>query len=214
MQFAPRIISYVAVIGGGLALLAFGVLLLRYPNAKYANLKFWWAVLSIAGGIVLLLASWFYRAQMRLNSIFLYHSTRLIATNSSMVLYVPVFILFAFGLLALSIFEFLSFWSIPNPEFSPLKPFYTAHGRGYVFLSVLVFIQLYWGLAFLKEFFSFCISGNAVAWYFGRQACNTCYNPVFRAVRFHFGSIVAAGFMIGFFSIPEFIVSLIKVHSR
>jgi hypothetical protein len=152
VQFMPRISNYIAVVGGGLALLAFGVQLFLYPSAKYGQLKQIWAVVAIIAGIVLILAAWFYRAQMRLNSIFLYHSSRLIATNSSMILYIPAFILLAFGLLALSIFEFLSFWSIPDPQFNPLKPFYTAHGRGYVFLSVLVFLQLYWGLAFLKEF--------------------------------------------------------------
>jgi hypothetical protein len=152
VQFLPRIVNYIAVIGGGLALLAFGIHLFLYPNAKYALIKQIWAVIAIVAGLVLILAAWFYRAQMRINSIFLYHSTRLIATNSGMILYIPAFILLAFGLIALSIFEFLSFWSIPDPEFNPLKPFYTAHGRGYIFLSVLVTIQLFWGLAFLKEF--------------------------------------------------------------
>lgn len=64
--------------------------------------------------------------------------------------YIPVFILLAFLLLALTVFEFLAFWSIPDPVFNPNRPFYSVSGIGFVFLSLLALLQFVWGLAFLR----------------------------------------------------------------
>lgn len=152
VQFLSRVANLTAVIGGGIALTTLGILLFTYPTSHHAGLKVFVALLALVCGLVLFLCAWLYRTQLRLNRVVLYHSTRLVASNSAMLLYIPAFILLAFGLIVLTTFEFLSFWSIPTPQFIAEKPFYKASGAGYAFLSVLVFIQFYWGLVFLKEF--------------------------------------------------------------
>lgn len=150
VQFVPRVMSRVAIIGGGIALIAFGAYLYNYPTSTYPGWKLAWSILAIIGGLALLSTYFYFRQQILLNEVFLYHSTRLTRSNIPMFYYIPVFILLAFGLLALTIFEFLSFWSIPDPVFKPNRPFYKISGVGFQFLSLLVLIQFIWGLAFLR----------------------------------------------------------------
>jgi hypothetical protein len=152
VQFASRFANYTAIILGGIVLATLGLILFTYRVNHHHGLKIFIALLALISGLVLLLCAWLYKIHNRMNAVVLYHSTRLIASNSAMLIYIPVFLLLAFGLVVLTTFELLAFWSIPTPQFTPEKPFYSASGVGYVFLSALVFIQFYWGLVFLKEF--------------------------------------------------------------
>lgn len=149
-QCFPRLVSKLAIFGGAIALIAFGAYLFTIPTTIWPTFKLIWAVGSVLLGLSLLVSYSFFRQQIMLNEVFLYHSTRLTRTNNPMFYYIPLFIILAFLLLALTIFEFLSFWSIPDPVFNPNKPFYSVSGVGFVFLSALVLLQFVWGLAFLR----------------------------------------------------------------
>ena len=70
-----------------------------------------------------------------------------------------------FGLIVLIGFELLAVWSVSELKFDPNKPFYETTGFGSHFLSLLIFIEFYWGMSFLKESFNFCVSGYAAHWY-------------------------------------------------
>lgn len=75
----------------------------------------------------------------------------MLGQHVGLLLYLPLFYLLFAGLLALTLFELFSFWSIPAPEFHPDKAFNTAvHGKGYLFLMAMVGVQLYWGFWFLS----------------------------------------------------------------
>lgn len=64
---------------------------------------------------------------------------------------------------------------------------------------------------FVFHLVNFCISGNAINWYFGRP--KACCQPLARVIRFHFGSVVGGAFMVGFFGIGDFIFTLFKPES-
>jgi hypothetical protein len=171
-------------------------------------------LLIIGGGFTLILTLC-YRRYLRVSTVFLSYSTRFVTQNSSVLLYILLLLLFTTGLVALTVFELLAVWSASDPAFLKDRVFYVSQGKHAFTLSILILIQLYWGLAFLKELckksfnlVNFCISGNAINWYFGKN--NACWSSFLRVIRFHFGSVVGGAFMVGFFSLGDFFFDLIK----
>jgi hypothetical protein len=152
-QLAPDVTHTWTIALAGISLIASGILLLvRHQSDRYQTAKIIIAVLSIIVGLVFLPAFYFFKSQLRISAIFLAQSTRFFCDNLSFMAYIPLFLIFAAFLLALNTFELLSFWSIPTPQFDTNKAFYLIKGTGYIYMSVLVAIQFYWGLSFLKEF--------------------------------------------------------------
>jgi hypothetical protein len=214
VQLFPRFMNYFTVIAGGLLLIALGVSLLVYPAYLFPKLKLAFGILSIVFGVILASSLWFYRTQLKINGIFLYHATQVVRSNCNIMFYIPLFIIFAVGLLALSFFEIGSFWSMATPSVGKSGPFLEVAGADYTYLTVLALIQLWWGMSFLKEYYSFCVAGNAIQWYFGKNYLdNRPYVHFCRALKYHFGSIVAGSFMVGFFGIPGFLVDLLRVSA-
>lgn len=79
-------------------------------------------------------------------------------------------ILVLFALIVL--YELRSFWSSGAGVFDENSLYYTFDGST-SFKNILLAIQIIWGLSFIKEsctfclnLVNFCLSGNAVAWYF------------------------------------------------
>lgn len=55
---------------------------------------------------------------------------------------------------------------------------------------------------------NFIISGITVGWYFKRKDWGCC-TPFKFLICNHFGSVVAAAFMFGFFTVPDYLLDLI-----
>lgn len=149
-QVAPATVHSWVIFLAGVALITAGILLLKKPSDKFVIAKIITAVLGILVGLVFLPAFFFFKSQLRISSIFLSQAPRFVCSNCNVLAYVPLFLLLLIVLVVVSIFELLSFWSIPTPQFDSQKIFYSMTGIGYVYMSVLVAIQLLWGLSFLR----------------------------------------------------------------
>ena len=70
-------------------------------------------------GITFIPAFYFYKSQLRVNAVFLSEASRFFSSKPIVLIYIPLFIGISFLLVWISIFEFLAFWSIPDPQFVP-----------------------------------------------------------------------------------------------
>lgn len=57
---------------------------------------------------------------------------------------------------------------------------------------------------------NFCVSGNAVDWYWTRNS--SCYQPYQRLVCKNWGSVVGGSFLNAFFEVPTLLVELLVCH--
>lgn len=55
------------------------------------------------------------------------------------------------------------------------------------------------------------MSGNAVAWYFGRLGYEGTSAPFCRVFKYHFGSVVGSSLILGLFDLLDFCIDIIKV---
>lgn len=62
---------------------------------------------------------------------------------------------------------------------------------------------------FLSYLVNFCVSGNAVNWYYQRNDLG-CLHPFKVLLCKHFGSVVGGSFMTGFFTIGDYLFDMIK----
>lgn len=179
VQLLPKIMHYVSIIFGALAPIGLGVWILLHRSHYFEGLKglrIGLATVLIICGTAMLLCLLMYRRYLRVSAVFLDHSTKFIADRPSSIGYILLFIVFTIGLFIVSAFEFIAVWSFVDPAFAQTRVFFMSRGKVAFVLSIFILIQLYWGLAFLKELckylhniVNFCISGNAISWYFGRQ---------------------------------------------
>lgn len=154
VQLCPGVTHYAAIVLGGAASIALGVMLFLNKSPQYENLKllrYGLIGFFIAAGLFALLMVLMYRRYLRVSAVFLKYSTTFISQAPGVLIYVLLLLAFTVGLVALTLFELLAIWAADAPAFHAERIFYVSHGKYAVFLTVLVFIQLYWGLAFLKE---------------------------------------------------------------
>ena len=152
LQCFPKFMNNGAVTLSGLVLIAAGIAMLIRLQTDHTAARWVTVIALFLLGLYLLPAFFFKKSQLRINGIFLQQSTVMLRQHLAQTLYIPLFVVMTIGLFALTLFELFSFWSIPNPSFDPNKVFNTVSGKGYVFLSVLVSVQLFWGFFFLREF--------------------------------------------------------------
>jgi hypothetical protein len=59
---------------------------------------------------------------------------------------------------------------------------------------------------------NFCVSGNAVDWYWTRKAA--CYQPYQRLLCKNWGSVVGGSFLNAFFEVPTLLIELLVCHPQ
>ena len=155
VQLFPLMMNWVGVIGGGVGALLLGLLLLFYRSVYFEGMttgRMVVGILMILVGLYLLISSCIKQKQLRLNGIFLVHTTRMVRLNWLIIFYIPFFLLLVFALIVLTLFELFSFWSLKTPTFNPRSLFWQSEGGPLsIFLSFLLAFQFYWGLCFIKE---------------------------------------------------------------
>lgn len=154
-QLCPTLMNWIGIVGGGLASLALGVMVLFYRSVYFDGMKVGRVLLGvflILTGLYLLVSAFLKQRQIRLNGVFLDHASRMLTISWGVVFFIPFFLLLVFALITLTTFELFSFWSLKAPSFNPVDLFWQAQGGLLsVFLSLLLAFQFYWGLSFLKE---------------------------------------------------------------
>lgn len=115
-------------------------------------LKIGLVALAALTAVILVLSLIRYRNFMRVSGIFLDHASRFIMGRLSVAMLIPMTLLLAGGLIALTIFELLAVWSQHKPLFSKDAVFYqnVKTTQTYV-LSGVVILQFYLGLHFLRQ---------------------------------------------------------------
>lgn len=92
------------------------------------------------------------RNNWAIHKIFLRRSTDTVMQRPYLFSYIPIFILLTAIFLFIMVLTFTSYWGTGYSTFDPEKSlFHQIHGAFAKFMTVLWFIQLLWGLAFLKE---------------------------------------------------------------
>jgi hypothetical protein len=115
-------------------------------------------------------------------------------------LYIPFFMILAIGLIALFVWQHCCFSSV----FHGNNNFFNFNNTG--FWEIMNILELIWGMRFLRDAFNFCVSGNAVDWYWFRSNRTLCYGPYQRLACKHWGSVVGGSFLNAFFQIPTLII--------
>ena len=162
------------------------------------------AIILIILAIILTVMLCVYINEVKFQGYMLDYATRFLNENPQVFLYIPVFILFHFGLIA------LIFW-----QHSCFSSYYRGSNNFWNFASsgvfdVLNILEYFWGLQFLRDAFNFCVSGNAVDWYWTRHS--SCYQPYQRLVCKNWGSVVGGSFLNAFFEVPTLIIELLVCH--
>ena len=127
------------------------------------------------------------------------YAVKFLNENSHAFIYIPIFILFHIGLAALILWQHSCFGSYYQGSGS----FWNMASSG--IFDVLNILEYIWGLQFLRDacnFFiylvDFCVSGNAVDWYWHRESGN-CLSSFKRLVCHNWGSVVGGSFINAFF---------------
>lgn len=131
-------------------LLGLGISLFIYPSES--PLKIPIAIAIIIMLLVLVCSYCEHRKDMELFGIFMNHGTKMLGGSKCCTfLYILLFWVCTLGFLALLVFEFKCFWGGGNLTFDKEKSVYWEfEGAGSTILTVLLVIQAYWGLNFLK----------------------------------------------------------------
>lgn len=154
VQFFPQFAHYASILVGSFATIGLGVWVILYRSAHFDRLRgltTTLAVVLIVCGAIMFLCLLIYRRYLRVSAVFLNHSTKFISDRPTTLIFIPLFLVLTAGLITVSAFEFVAVWSSDIPKFVKNRVFYIPQGKGSIILSVLILIQLYWGLAFLKE---------------------------------------------------------------
>jgi hypothetical protein len=139
------------------------------------------------------------------------YAVKFLNENPHAFIYIPIFILFHIGLAALIAWQHSCFGSYYRGSGS----FWNMASSG--IFDILNILEYIWGLQFLRDackfciyLVNFCVSGNAVDWYWTRHS--SCYQPYQRLVCKNWGSVVGGSFLNAFFEVPTLIIELLVCH--
>lgn len=149
VNFFPRQIIWVTVIGSLIVLLGLAVVLYAYKTTN--NTKIIISILLALLWIVIAVSIWLYRKQITLSAIFLDEGTKFTANKPSTVFYIFLFLAFSLGFFLMIIYEYSGLVSMGVPSFSNDALYYEVNKRGLWATWVVLGIQLFWGIFFLKE---------------------------------------------------------------
>lgn len=173
VQCCPQGMNYVAVVLGALVSAGLGFAVARQPIDIPEGLKVAIVGVLMAVALLLLLSLLVFRKHLAVNGIFLNHATRFVAQQPAVLLHVLTLMVFTGGLVALTVFEFLAVWSEREPAFSAARVYYTPEWTPKaVALSAVIGLQLYWGLAFLKELCK-CGLTQSTSWWAATPSTST-----------------------------------------
>ena len=139
-----------------------------------------------------------YANSLKFQALFIDYSIRCLNSHQLIFLYIPIFISLWIGLVALVVWQQCCFLSS-----MPLQ--YISFPEGYFSIKniniwgVLNIIEFVWGFQFLKDSFNFCVSGNAVEYYWYKNGKRICLNSFKNLICKHWGSVVAGSFINAFF---------------
>ena len=153
VQFFPKCMVWIALIGAGVSLLVLGVLILYDYSSiwhSYKGLRIFLGVLSIILAVVMFSIIWTYRGQIALCEIFLRYSGIFLRYYSpKLFVLIPVFTVFTILLMSLCLYMHNSFYNYYVPNLHPSGNYYVSN-PSYIMVVINMFFFL-WGLNFLRD---------------------------------------------------------------
>lgn len=152
VQFCPKVMNRVAVVGGIICMIGLAVCILVYKTNVGPIFK--WVVFGVIVFLVILclitfLGNW---RSWGLNGVFLDYSTKFVRARLHTFMYIPLFLAFMAAFVIFQAYQYRSFWSFGKLSFNPETSIYHKFENpifSYI-LSALQFVQIVWGLSFLK----------------------------------------------------------------
>lgn len=220
VQCMPKTMSWLVILLSAVGCLILAVLLFRDKSPSLLALGKWvpfLGLLLLLFAVGLIFNILWNRYTIKISGIFLDYSTRMLRQNWFLLAMVLLFLLLSFGLVALTIFEYLAFSSRPAPILEKDDIYWNAQPVN--FGIILVLVQFIWGLSFLRDACTAClipvnyiISGYTVRWYFVQSRVE-CYTPWSRLLRFNFGTVVGGSFLNALLLLPDLVLSVLRVRS-
>lgn len=157
------------------------------------------AVICFLLAIMVLVIMCMYKNERKFQAIFLDYARTFLNENPTVFAYIPIYLIFTLGLVALIVWQHCCFTS----KYAISKNFFNFNNVG--ILEVLNVLEFIWGLQFLKDsckivdnLVNFNVSGVATEWYW-LNGKSDCYKPYRRLVCTHWGSVVGGSFFNAFF---------------
>lgn len=151
----PRLAPIIAHVLGALVLITLGILVLVLWDRYYINLSSFWsnntglkiffAVLCFLLAIILIAMLCWWNNERKFQGLMLDYGKRFLSERPISFFYIPVFILFAIGLIALIVWQHCCFSSV----FASNNNFFNFNNSG--FWEILNILELIWGLRFLRD---------------------------------------------------------------
>lgn len=145
----------IAHVLGALVLITLGILVLVLWDRYYINLSSFWsnntglkiffAVLCFLLAIILIAMLCWWNNERKFQGLMLDYGKRFLSERPISFFYIPVFILFAIGLIALIVWQHCCFSSV----FASNNNFFNFNNSG--FWEILNILELIWGLRFLRD---------------------------------------------------------------
>jgi hypothetical protein len=151
-QCLPKTMSWLSIVLAAIGCVALVIVLLsdHSPSlAGYTGLVNFLLItlLMLAFGLVLNLI--WNRYSIKVSGIFLDYASRMVRQNYFILWWVLVFLLFSFGLLALTIFQYLAFSSRGPPYLESDDIYWNV--APFNLGTILCLIEFLWGLSFLRD---------------------------------------------------------------
>lgn len=150
VQYLPVIMNYFTIVAGVVIMVAVAICLIFYQTDYVASK---WIIFAIILFLIIVTVKTIFlnRNNWTVHKIFLRRSTDTVMQRPYLFSYIPIFILLTAIFLFIMVLTFVSYWGTGYSTFDAEKSlFHQIHGGFAKFMTVLWFIQLLWGLAFLK----------------------------------------------------------------
>jgi hypothetical protein len=119
-MIVPKIMVIMAFILAFCALIAAAIILLVQPIKLLSSTgNTWNIIIGIALIIVavsILIFYFCYQREIKLSSIFMYYANQFLKENFALFAYIPLFLVFSFGLVVLCIWQYVAFGTISTPN--------------------------------------------------------------------------------------------------
>lgn len=203
----PRHMPIITYIVAAILLIFFGVMALvtGLVSKSLGGFTIPFAVLLFILAIIIIVMLCIYSNEIKFQGYMLEYATKFLNENPQVFLYIPVFLFFHFLLAVLIVWQHSCFAS----TFKGSNNFWNFASSG--FWDILNILEYLWGLQFLRDactiiyyLVNFCVSGNAVDWYWTRKT--SCYQPYQRLLCKNLGSVIGGSLFNAFFEVPTLII--------
>ena len=149
----PRVMVPLVFFLAFVTLLAAGIVMLVQPIKLLERTGSVWniviGVLLIITALAVVIFYFCHRREISLAGIFMYYANVFLKENFSLFLYIPLFLIWSFGLVVLCVWQYVAFGTMSSPTWTAGDVYKRSYQN--VFLQVLNLIEFIWGIQFIRD---------------------------------------------------------------